>query len=59
MTVSHGFPGYSLYRSDRAGARQGGGVALYLREDLTGDILATYAETHPLRGSSVCEMLVV
>ena len=26
--VAHGFPGYSLHRSDRAGGRQGGGVAL-------------------------------
>ena len=56
---SHGFQGYSLHRSDRAGGRQGGGVALYLREDLTGDILATYAQTIPNRGGSVCEVLVV
>ena len=56
--VSHGFPGYSLHRSDRAGGRQGSGVALYLREDLTGDILATYAHI-PDRGGSVCELLVV
>ena len=57
--VSHGFPGYSLHRSDRAGGRLGGGVALYLREDLTGDTLASYAEVHPERSGSVCELLVV
>ena len=57
--VSHGFPGYSLHRSDRAGGRQGGGVALFLRDDLTGDMLASYAETHPHRSGSVCELLVV
>ena len=39
--VTHAFPGYNLSRSDRAGGRQGGGVALYLREDLTGDILSS------------------
>ena len=57
--VSHAFPGYSLYRADRAGARQGGGVALLLREDLTGDVLATYVEKHPNRNGSVCELLVI
>ena len=57
--VSHAFPGYNILRCDRAGGRQGGGVALYLREDLTGDILASYAQEHPPRGGSVCEMLVV
>ena len=57
--VCHGFPGYSLHRSDRAGGRQGGGVALYIRDDLCCDILATYAAVHPLRGGSVCELLVV
>ena len=31
--VCSSFPGYSLYRTDRAGGRQGGGVALYIRED--------------------------
>ena len=39
--VTHNFPGYSLLRCDRQG-RQGGGVALYLREDLTGDVLCTF-----------------
>ena len=57
--VTHTFPGYSLHRQDRAGGRQGGGVALYLREDLTGDIMASYAEIHHVRGGSVCELLVV
>jgi hypothetical protein len=42
----------TVIRCDRSGGRQGGGVALYLREDLTGDVLATYA-------NSVCELLVV
>ena len=50
--VTHNFPGYSLLRCDRSGGRQGGGVTLYLREDLSGDVLATYA-------NSVCELLVV
>ena len=57
--VAHGFPGYSLHRSDRAGGRQGGGVALYLREDLTADTLLSYAQIHPNRNGSVCELLVV
>ena len=50
--VTHDFPGFSLLRCDRSGGRQGGGVALYLRDDLTGDILATFA-------NSVCELLIV
>ena len=50
--VTHNFPGYSLLRCDRSGGCQGGSVALYLREDLSGDVLATYA-------NSVCELLVV
>ena len=44
--VTHSFPGYNILRSDRAGGRVGGGVAIYLRDDLTGDILATYNQTH-------------
>ena len=50
--VCHNFPGYSLFRCDRSGGRQGGGAALYLRDDLSGDVLATFA-------NSVCELLVV
>ena len=38
--VLHDFPGFSLFRCDRTG-RQGGGVALYLRSDLTGEILGS------------------
>ena len=38
-------------RCDRE-TRQGGGVALYLREDLTGDVLCTF-------DNGVCELLVV
>ena len=49
--VSHNFPGYCILRCDRE-IRQGGGVALYLREDLTGDILCTF-------DNDVCELLVV
>ena len=50
--VTHDFPGFNILRCDRSGGRQGGGVALYLRDDLTGDILATFA-------NSVCELLIV
>ena len=57
--VSQSFPGYSLHRSDRQGGRQGGGVALYVRDDMSCDILASYAAVHPQRGGSVCELLVV
>ena len=56
--VTHSFPGYSLHRSDRAGGRQGGGVALFIRDDLSCDILASYAAAQPLRGGSVCELIV-
>ena len=49
--VLHDFPGFSLFRCDRAG-RQGGGVALYLRSDFTGDVLGTF-------DNGVCDLLVV
>ena len=49
--VTHSFPGYSLLRCDRVG-RQGGGVALYIKEDLTGDVLGSF-------DNGVCELLVV
>ena len=49
--VTHDFPGYSLFRCDRVG-RQGGGVALYLRDDLTGEALGSL-------DNGVCELLVV
>ena len=49
--VCHNFPGYSLFRSNRE-TRQGGGVALYVREDLTGDVLCSY-------DNGVCGLLVV
>ena len=48
--VCHNFPGYSILRCDREG-RQGGGVCLYVREDLTADILCRF-------DNGVCEMLV-
>ena len=43
--------GFSILRSDRKG-REGGGVALYLREDITGDILAQF-------DNGTCEMIIV
>ena len=49
--VSHDFPGYSILRCDRSG-RQGGGVAIYLREDLTGELVDS-------ADNGVCELLVV
>ena len=49
--VSHDFPGYVLYRCDREG-RQGGGVALYLRNDLTGEVIGS-------EDNGVCEVLAV
>ena len=49
--VSHDFPGYTLLRSDRVG-RQGGGVAVYLRDDLTGEVLGS-------ADNGVCEMIAV
>ena len=49
--VCHNIPGYSILRCDRTG-RDGGGVALYLRDDLTGDVLGTF-------DNGVCQLLVV
>ena len=49
--VTHNTPGYSIFRCDRAG-RIGGGVALYLRDDLSGDVLGTY-------DNGVCQLLIV
>ena len=49
--VCYNFPGYSIFRCDREG-RQGEGVALYLHEELTGDILCSF-------DNGVCELLVV
>ena len=49
--VTHDFPGYSILRCDRSG-RQGGGVALYLRDDLTGELLGSM-------DNGVCELMVV
>ena len=50
--VTHKFPGYNFYHVDRSGGRDGGGVALYLSERLTGDIIASY-------DNSVCGLLIV
>ena len=44
-------PGYSIFRQDRKD-RIRGGVCLFLRNDLSGDILSSYC-------NSVCELLVV
>ena len=50
--VLHDFQGFSLLRCDRAGGPQGGGVCLYVRDDLSADTLASYS-------NSVCELLIV
>ena len=44
-------PGFCILRSDRKG-REGGGVALYLREDITGEVLAQF-------DNGSCEMIIV
>ena len=49
--VSHNFQGYTIMRSDRTG-RSGGGVAIYLRDDLSGDVISTF-------DNGVCEALVI
>ena len=49
--VSHGMPGYYILRCDRGG-RDGGEVALYLRDYLTGDFLGTF-------DNGVCQLLIV
>ena len=49
--VCHNTPGFNIIRCDRSG-RDGGGVALYLRDDLSGDVLGTF-------DNGVCQLLVV
>ena len=49
--VCHDFPGYTILRGDRA-HRQGGGVALYLKDSLSGDVIASF-------DNSVCQAIVV
>ena len=49
--VCHDFPGYSILRADRVN-REGGGVALYLKDSLSGDMIATF-------DNSVCQAIVV
>ena len=49
--VLHNFTGYSIFRGDRTN-RQGGGVALYLNDKLSGDTLASF-------DNSVCQAIVV
>ena len=46
----HNFPGYCVYRQDRD-IREGGGVCLFLRDDLTGEVIGTF-------DNGVCCMLV-
>ena len=49
--IMHDLPGYSIFRSDRK-KRQGGGVALFLRDDLSGEVLSTFS-------NGVCESIIV
>ena len=49
LTVN--FPGYSLFRSDRK-VRAGGGVCVFLREDITGECLVSY-------NNGVCSLLLI
>ena len=44
-------PGYSVLRQDRQGGQRGG-VCLFLREELTGDVLCGHS-------NGVCELLMV
>ena len=49
--VCQGIPGYSILRADKV-SRQGGGVALYLSDSLSGDVIANF-------NNGVCQALVV
>ena len=44
-------PGYTLLRQDRKG-RTRGGVCLFLRDDMTGEVVNTFS-------NGVCEVLIV
>ena len=44
-------PGFSILRSDRKN-REGGGVVLFLRDDITGDVLCQF-------DNGTCEMIIV
>lgn len=44
-------PGYTLFRQDRKG-RTRGGVCLFLRDDMTGEVVNTFS-------NGVCEVLIV
>ena len=50
--IMHNFPGFNLFRCDRSGGREGGGVALFVSDQLTGDVLASF-------DNQVCGLLVV
>ena len=49
--VCHDFPGYTIHRADRVN-RQGGGVALYLKDTLSGDVIGSF-------DNGVCQAIVV
>ena len=49
--VCHDFPGYTILRADRVN-RQGGGVALYLKDTLSGDVIDSF-------DNGVCQAIVV
>ena len=49
--VCDDFPVYSIFRTDRVN-RQGGGVALYIKDSLSGDVVDTF-------DNGVCQAIVV
>ena len=49
--VTINFPGYSILRCDRMN-RTGGGVCVFLRDDISGECLTTF-------DNGVCELLVI
>ena len=49
--VCDDFPAYSIFRTDRVN-RQGGGVALYIKDSLSGDVVDTF-------DNGVCQAIVV
>ena len=49
--ITHNMPGYSILRADRIN-RQGGGVALFVKDELTAEVLTTF-------NNDVCQMIIV